>query len=61
MSSPPTKEVSRWAGRLSRWFAVHLLVAVVAAMPALPAKAATQRAIILEISDAIGGRSLTTS
>src|SRR5262245_43395343 len=54
MSSPPTKEASSWGGALSRWFAVHLLVAVVAAMPALPAKAATQRAIILEISDAIG-------
>ena len=54
MSSPPTKEASPWAVGLSRWFAVHLLVAVIAAMPALPAKAATQRAIILEISDAIG-------
>src|SRR5262245_11770461 len=54
MSSPPTKEASPWGGALSRWFAVHLLVAVVAAMPALPAKAATQRAIILEINDAIG-------
>ncbi|MGB0057025.1 MAG: nodulation protein NfeD [Methyloceanibacter sp.] len=54
MSSPPTKETSPWAVGRSRWFAVHLLVAVIAAMPALPAKAATQRAIILEISDAIG-------
>ena len=54
MYSPPTKEASPWAVGLSRWFAVHLLVAVIAAMPALPAKAATQRAIILEISDAIG-------
>ncbi|MGB6440226.1 MAG: nodulation protein NfeD [Methyloceanibacter sp.] len=54
MSLPPTKRASPWAGGLSRWFAVHLLVAVIAAMPALPAKAATQRAIILEISDAIG-------
>ena len=54
MSSPPTKEASAWAVGLSRWFAVHLLVAVIAAMSALPAKAATQRAIILEISDAIG-------
>ena len=54
MSSPPTKEASPWAGGLWRWFAVHLVVAVIAAMPALPAKAATQRAIILEISDAIG-------
>ena len=54
MSLPPTKRASPWAGGLSRSFAVHLLVAVIAAMPALPAKAATQRAIILEISDAIG-------
>ena len=54
MYSPPTKEANPWAVGLSRWFAVHLLVAVIAAMPALPAKAATQRAIILEISDAIG-------
>ena len=54
MYSPPTKEANLWAVGLSRWFAVHLLVAVIAAMPALPAKAATQRAIILEISDAIG-------
>ena len=54
MSSPPTKEASACAVGLSRWFAVHLLVAVIAAMSALPAKAATQRAIILEISDAIG-------
>ena len=54
MYSPPTKEASAWAVGLSRWFAVHLLVAVIAAMSALPAKAATQRAIILEISDAIG-------
>jgi membrane-bound serine protease (ClpP class) len=54
MSSPPIKEASPWAVGLSRWFAVHLLVAVIAAMPALPAKAVTQRAIILEISDAIG-------
>ena len=54
MSSPPIKEASAWAVGLSRWFAVHLLVAVTAAMSALPAKAATQRAIILEISDAIG-------
>ena len=54
MSSPPTKEASAWAVGLSRWFAVHLLVAVIAAMSALPAKAATQRAIILEISGAIG-------
>ena len=54
MYSPPTKEANLWAVGLSRWLAVHLLVAVIAAMPALPAKAATQRAIILEISDAIG-------
>ena len=54
MYSPPTKEANPWAVGLSRWFAVHLLVAVIAAMPGLPAKAATQRAIILEISDAIG-------
>ena len=54
MYSPPTKEANPWAVGLSRWFAVHLLVAVIAAMPALPVKAATQRAIILEISDAIG-------
>ena len=54
MYSPPTKDTGPWAVGLSRWCAVHLLVAVIVAMPALPAKAATQRAIILEISDAIG-------
>jgi len=54
MYSPPTKDAGPWAVGLSRWCAVHLLVAVIVAIPALPAKAATQRAIILEISDAIG-------
>ena len=61
MYSPPTKDAGPWTVGLSRWCAVHLLVAVIVAIPALPAMAATQRAIILEISDAIGGRSLTTS
>src|SRR6516164_4015569 len=54
MYSPPTRDAGPWAVGLWRRCAIHLLVAVVAAMPALPAKAATQRAIILEISDAIG-------
>src|SRR6516225_570514 len=54
MYSPPTKDAGPWAMGLWRWCAVHLLVAVIVALPALPAKAATQRAIILEISDAIG-------
>src|SRR6516164_9579673 len=54
MYSPPTRDAGPWAVGLWRRCAIHLLVAVVAAMPALPAKAAIQRAIILEISDAIG-------
>jgi membrane-bound serine protease (ClpP class) len=54
MYSPPTKGSGPWAVGLWRWCAIHLLVAVIFAMPALPAKAATQRAIVLEISDAIG-------
>jgi membrane-bound serine protease (ClpP class) len=54
MYSPPTREASPWAVGLSRWFVVQLLVAVFVVMQALPAKAAVQRAIILEINDAIG-------
>jgi len=54
MYSPPTKDAGPWAVGPLRWCAVHLLVAVVVAMLALPAKAAAQRAIILEINDAIG-------
>ena len=54
MYPPPTKDAGPWAVGLSRWCAVHLLVAVIVAMQALPAKAAAQRAIILEINDAIG-------
>jgi membrane-bound serine protease (ClpP class) len=54
MYSPPTKDAGPWAVGLLRWCAVHLLVTVVVAMLALPAKAAAQRAIILEINDAIG-------
>src|SRR6516165_5713686 len=54
MYSPPTKDAGPWTVGLSRWCAVHLLVAVIVAIPALPAMAATQRALILEINDAIG-------
>jgi membrane-bound serine protease (ClpP class) len=55
MHSPPTRDAGPWAvGGLWRWCAIHLLVAVIFAMQAFPAKAVTQRAIILEISDAIG-------
>jgi membrane-bound serine protease (ClpP class) len=54
MYSPPTKDAGPWAVGLLRWCAVQLLVVVFVAMQALPAKAAVQRAIILEINDAIG-------
>jgi membrane-bound serine protease (ClpP class) len=54
MYSPPTKDAGPWAVGLLRWCAVQLLVAVFVALQALPAKAAVQRAIILEINDAIG-------
>jgi len=54
MYSPPTKDAGPWAVGLLRWCAVQLLVVVFVAMQALPAKATVQRAIILEINDAIG-------
>jgi membrane-bound serine protease (ClpP class) len=54
MYSPPTKDAGPWAVGLLRWCAVQLLVAVFVALQALPAKATVQRAIILEINDAIG-------
>src|SRR5262245_959138 len=54
MYSPPTRDAGPWAVGLWRWCAIYLLVAVIFAMQAFPAKAVTRRAIILEISDAIG-------
>jgi membrane-bound serine protease (ClpP class) len=54
MYSPPTKDAGPWAVGLTRWCAVHLLIAVIVVMQPLPAKAAAQQAIILEINNAIG-------
>jgi membrane-bound serine protease (ClpP class) len=53
MYAPPTKYAASWLGLL-RGCAVHLVVAVSVVMLAVPATAVTQRAIILEIDNAIG-------
>jgi membrane-bound serine protease (ClpP class) len=50
MCSPPTKSAGRRITGLLRWWTASILVA----MLALPANAAAQRAIVLEIDDAIG-------
>ena len=54
MYSPPTRPDRRCTARLLRWFAASMFPVLIVAMLELSAKAATQRAIILEINDAIG-------
>jgi membrane-bound serine protease (ClpP class) len=54
MYSPPTRPDRRCTARLLRWFAASMFPVLIVAMLGLSAKAATQRAIILEINDAIG-------
>jgi membrane-bound serine protease (ClpP class) len=54
MYSPPTRSAGPRATGFWRWCAANMLGAVIVTMLALPAKAAAQRAIILEINDAIG-------
>ena len=54
MYSPPTRPDGRCIARLLRWFAASMFPVLIVAMLGLSAKAATQRAIILEINDAIG-------
>ena len=57
MYSPPTKEAGPWAVGLLHWCSASMLAAIAAIiviMLALPAKAAAQRAIVLDIDDAIG-------
>ena len=54
MYSPPTKEAGPWAVGLLRWCSASMLAAIIVIMLALPAKAAAQRAIVLDIDDAIG-------
>jgi membrane-bound serine protease (ClpP class) len=54
MYSPPTKEAGPWAVGLLHWCSASMLAAIIVIMLALPAKAAAQRAIVLDIDDAIG-------
>jgi len=54
MYSPPTRPDRRCTARLLRWFAASMFPVLIVAMLGLSVKAAPQRAIILEINDAIG-------
>jgi membrane-bound serine protease (ClpP class) len=54
MYPPPTKEAGPWAVGLLHWCSASMLAAIIVIMLALPAKAAAQRAIVLDIDDAIG-------
>ena len=54
MYSPPTRPDRRCTARLLRWFAASMFPVLIVAMLGLSVKAAPQRAIILEINEAIG-------
>jgi membrane-bound serine protease (ClpP class) len=54
MYSPPTRPDRRCTAGLLRWFAASMFPVLIVAMLGLSVKAAPQRAIILEINDAIG-------
>src|SRR4029450_5088283 len=54
MYSPPTRPAGHSITRLLPWCWASMFAAVIVAMPAAPAKAVAQRAIVLEIDDAIG-------
>ena len=54
MYSPPTRPDRRCTARLLRWFAASMFPVLIVAMLGLSVKAAPQRAITLEINEAIG-------
>src|SRR6188474_1774345 len=54
MCSPPIRPAGRSITRLLPWWIASILATIILTMLAPPAKAVAQRAIVLEIDDAIG-------
>ena len=61
MYSPPIRPAGRSITRLLPCWTASILATVILTMLAPPAKAVAQRAIVLEIDDAIGPAVATTS